>query len=100
MIKLKNRLNDKAIECYADEKNVGSEMDNILKATLTHGREVAANALLEFLEEKYDNKQWIVTMQINNSGDLDSVWSGGFHHASVKNHVVLALSADRDRNLT
>ena len=97
--KLEKRLNDKAIECYADEKNVGVEMHRILKATLTHGREFAANVLLEFLEEKYDNKKWIVIMQINNSGDLDSVWSGGFHHVSVNNHVVLALSVDRDRNL-
>ena len=49
MIKLENRLNDKVIECYADEKNVGHEMDNILKAKLTQSREVAADSLLEFL---------------------------------------------------
>ena len=39
-------------------------------------------------------------MQINNSGDLDSVWTGGFHQATVENHIVLALSVDRDRNFT
>jgi hypothetical protein len=75
-------------------------MGNILKATLTQDSKIAADSLLEFLEEKYDNKQWIVILQINDSGELDTVWSGGFHHASVKNHVVLALSVDRDRNLT
>nr|CAH0106823.1 unnamed protein product [Daphnia galeata] len=98
--KLEKRLNDKVVECYADEKNVGVEMHRILKAKLTQGREVVADSLLEFLEEKYDNKKWIVITQINNSGDLDSVWTGGFHQATVKNHVVLALSVDRDRDFT
>ena len=100
MIKLENRLNDKVIECYADEKNVGHEMDNILKAKLTQSREVAADSLLELLEEKYDNKKWIVIMQRNNTGYLDSVWTGGFHQATVENHVVVALSVNRDRNFT
>ena len=48
-IKLENRLNDKVVEGYADEKNVGAEMDSILKATLSQSREVAADSLLEFL---------------------------------------------------
>ena len=69
-------------------------MGSILKATLSQSREVAADSLLEFLEEKYDNKKWIVVVQRNNSGDLDSVWTaGGFHQATVENHIVLALNS-------
>jgi hypothetical protein len=93
LIKLETRLDDTAIECQADETNVSHEMRKIMEATLTPNRKTVADSLLEFLEEKYDTKKWIVLVQ--EKSWENSEWSGGFHLASVRNDVAFAISVDR-----
>lgn len=91
--KLKTKFDDMAIECQADETNVSDEMRKIMEVTLTPNRQNLTNALLYFLEEKYDTKWWLVIIQ--NEGLEYSVWSSGFHHVSVRNNVAFAISVDR-----
>jgi hypothetical protein len=88
-----------AIECQADETNVSDEMRQIMNAELTQDRQTVADSLLEFLEEKYDTKKWIVLVQ--EKSWENSVWTAGFHQASVRNDAAFAISVDRRaENLT
>jgi hypothetical protein len=79
------------IKCQADERNVSDEMRQIMKATLTPGKQNMANALLNFLEEKYDTKMWIVLVE--KKGKI-ATWTAGFHQALVRSDVAFAISVD------
>jgi hypothetical protein len=61
-MKLTERLDDMLVECQADEGNVSHEMRQILKATSDQSKKSVADSLLEFLENKYDTKRWIVVL--------------------------------------
>jgi hypothetical protein len=93
--KLETRLDDMVIKCQANETNVSNEMRQIMKAELTRSRKTVADSLLEFLEEKYDTKKWIVLVKERSIWSENSVLSGGFHYAKVRNVVAFAISVDR-----
>ena len=127
--KLTKRLDDMLTECQADEKNVSHEMRGIMEATLGHNKTSLADSLLEFLENKYDTKRWIVVLLSNvwwrpiswdttrfaDAEDCGSTkfictkqldvanWiacSKGFHKATYKNDIAVAVSVDGEGNFS
>jgi hypothetical protein len=51
-----------AIECQLDEKNVAHQIGDILKTKSSRNQKELAKSLLQFLEDKYDTKKWIVVL--------------------------------------
>ncbi|XP_046458088.1 uncharacterized protein LOC124204897 isoform X1 [Daphnia pulex] len=94
-IKLTKRLDDMVIDCQADEKNVSQEMRKIMKSQTSRGIKSIADSLLNFLEDKYDTKKWIVVVLPNLSENLIAThgnWSG---ITSEKWHYVLEKRNNR-----
>ena len=97
--KITKRLDDMAIECQADEKNVVKEMRNIIKTQTSRDQKAIADSLLQFLENKYDTKKWIVIVLPNSSEDWMAKhgnWSGitsvKWHYVNEKTTSALAIS--------
>lgn len=110
-MKLTERLNDMIVECQADEGNVSHEMRQILEATSGRSTKSVADSLLEFLENKYDTKRWIVVLLPSNiqwrslitDGDKtrcdedEAYWitcSKGIHKTTYKSNFAVAVSVD------
>ena len=95
--KLLKRLEEEVYKCRTDERNVKEEMRRIMESTSKSGRKVVADALKNFLEDKYSTKMWIVIV-LPERGTLNNVHtaeSGGFHTASVQEMFAAANSVDR-----
>jgi hypothetical protein len=115
-MKLTERLNDMLVECQADEGNVSHEMRQILEATSGRSTKSVADSLLEFLENKYDTKRWVVVLLSNiwwkpNKETWDTtrfadgdekygafwfVCSKGFHKTTYKSDLAVAVSVDKE----
>jgi hypothetical protein len=85
------------LNCHPDEDNVPNEMRDVIKEYWTQGREVVTDALLQFLEDKYETKKWIVIVlpETGSQSDVYSAISGGFHSVSEKGMSAIAISVDR-----
>ncbi|XP_046654322.1 uncharacterized protein LOC124346274 isoform X2 [Daphnia pulicaria] len=107
-MKLTERLDDMLVECQADEGNVSHEMRQILKATSDQSKKSVADSLLEFLENKYDTKRWIVVLLSKkwskvNKETWDEIFeafyidcSKGFHKTTYKSDFAVAVSVDKE----
>jgi hypothetical protein len=102
---LKNRLDDMAIECQLDEKNVAHQIGDILKTKSSRNQKELAKSLLQFLEDKYDTKKWIVVLlpdvkttagnshlEFLSVNKVHFTQSGKFHTVSVQGTFVAAIS--------
>jgi hypothetical protein len=90
------------IDCQADEKNVSQEMRKIMKSQTSRAIKSIADSLLNFLEDKYDTKKWIVVVLPNLSENLIAThgnWSGitseKWHYVLEKGIIALAVSVNQ-----
>jgi hypothetical protein len=106
--KLAKRLDEMAVECQADEKNVIEEMRYIMKTqSYSDKKKKLAEYLLDFLEDKYDTKKWIVAvlpdvgtttgkshLEFLPAHKVHFTHSGKFHTVSVQGSFVATISVD------
>jgi hypothetical protein len=85
------------LNCHPDESQVNSEMRDIINNKWEEGREAVANIILQFLEDKYETKKWIVIVhpETGTQNNVYSAISGGFHSYSANSMVAIAISIDR-----
>ena len=96
-----------AIECQLDEKNVAHQIGDILKTKSSRNQKELAKSLLQFLEDKYDTKKWIVVLlpdvkttagnshlEFLSVNKVHFTQSGKFHTVSVQGTFVAAISVD------
>lgn len=107
--RLLKRLDEEVNSCRTDERNVTAEMKHFMLAeTKKKPWNVAtmANALLRFLEDKYDTKKWVVIVlsedsrigkQIRFPLERGDKFPSEFHLANTSDgFVAAAISVDRN----
>ena len=91
---LTRRLDEQVLQCQMDERNVAEEMKIVINDNFTQGRKNISKILLNFLDDKYEIKKWIVVVSPE-TGDLSKVYSiqsAGFHTASSNGVFAAAIS--------
>ncbi len=98
---LLKRLDEEVSLCRTDERNVTTEMKHLMLAETKKklwNVTTMANALLRFLKDKYDTKNWVVGIVVWNSTNKDEIkfplGNRSFHTAnSINNGSILFAAA-------
>ena len=87
------RRDDMVLECRntKDRKKVSGEIRQIMETNWDKNRNDMANALLNFLEDKYDTKRWIVTVQSIKRKTSTTI---DFFKATINNTAAYAINTD------
>ena len=91
---LTRRLDEQVFQCQMNERNVAEEIRIVINNNFTQGRQNIAKILLNFLDDKYDMKRWIVVVSpdTGDSSKVYSIQSAGFHTASSNGIFAAAIS--------
>ena len=91
---LTSRLDEEVFQCQMNERNVAEEIRIVINNNFTQGRQNIAKILLNFLDDKYDMKRWIVVVSpdTGDSSKVYSIQSAGFHTASSNGIFAAAIS--------